>query len=831
MSPRKKSASSKAHKKDKKKMSIKKIIFTVIKVITISLIALVFALGGIFGGAIYGYIKTAQPIRNYELQIKIRTSFVYDNEGNEIAKLTGAENQNRELVYDKDIPKYLKDAFVAVEDERFYQHFGIDIKRSFDAAIRYIESKITGGDIQHGGSTITQQVVKNITGKTTQDLPRKIQEQWLAIDLEKRLKKWQILELYMNLINMGNGNYGVQSASKTYFNKDVKDLSLAECALLAGIPNAPSFYNPFGKEGRVNALSRQKIILKLMLEQQLIDEKEYNEALKEELSFAERDDKTNYISIQSYFVDQIINEVKNDLMTVRGMTERMALTYIYNYGLQIYTTQDSDMQNAMNEVFLDDQYFYLDNEKAQQMKETPQAAMVLIDHQTGEVKAMYGGYGEKKANRTFNRATQIKRQPGSSIKPLAVYGPAIDLGLITPATVIDDVPVYMNHLELDKRYPTNYNKNVYDGLTTVRNGLKASVNVVAARIWRDILGYKNSIEYLNKLGIIMPNNIDNNTVSIAMGGFDTGVSPLQMAAAYLPFANKGLYYEPITYTKVLDSNGTVLLEKEPKFHTVYKETSAYIMVDMMSEVTKPMNSTYPHSGTATRIKIQNGDMPIAGKTGTTSKNIDKWFVGYTPYYVAATWYGYDNNGSTFIKIERNEYAQAQKIWNAVMEKVHENLEPKDFPQPEGLVKKRICIYSGKIATELCTKDPRGNATREEFFIKGTEPRYNDLCDVHISEAVCLESQDIWGRNLLAGLYCPVESVVEKVFIQRPEPYTPLNPDDPYPVDWQYELQAGEYCIIHGAPVIDTDNEVDNKDNPITTESAVDIEQQTQLPSE
>ena len=807
MSPKAKPVSNEAAKAKKIQSPVKKFVFTVAKILIVFFVALSCAIAGILGGAIYGYIKTAQPIRDEDLEIKILTSFIYDSKGNVIAELTGKDNKDRELVLYDDIPQYLKDAFVAVEDERFFEHPGIDIKRIISAVIGYIKN---GGNIEHGGSTITQQVVKNITGKNKQSLQRKVQEQWNAIQLEKRYDKWKILEIYMNIIYMGNSYYGVQSASKAYFGKPVSELSLAECAFLAGITNNPAKYNPFTEQGRKNAKERQELILGLMLKQKKIDENEYNQAMKEELKFADKDASDNNIKVQSYFVDQVISDVTKDLMEQKGMSREMALTTIYNYGLKIYTTQDPDIQKAMDEVFNDDKYFPVTNSKgtpinpeAQKAGEHPQAAMVVIDPENGQIKALYGGYGEKKASNTLNRATQTYRQPGSSFKPIAVYAPAIDLGVITPATVIDDVPVYMDNNNKGKPYPLNYDHG-YDGLTTIRNALKASINVVAARVWRDYLGPDRSIEYLKKVGI---NREDEKYLSLAMGGLNKGVSPLQMAAAYVPFVHKGIYYEPTTYTKVLDRNGKVLLEKKPEYHPVYSEAAAYLMVDMMQEVAKPKNSPYPHSGTAyPRVLLQKGKMPVAGKTGTTSDNIDKWFVGYTPYYVAATWYGYDNRVKP-IRLVNAEYNQAQIIWQAVMEKIHEGKEPISFPQPSsGLVKKKICIYSGKVATELCSKDPRGDATRTEYFIRGTEPKDSDLCDVHVMAKACKESKDAWGRTLLAGPYCPLESVIDRVFIQRKEPYTPTMPGEKAPKDIVYELPAGEYCVVHGRPAAGTSNE-------------------------
>lgn len=814
MNPKTKAVSDGAAKKKKKQTTAGKFVFTVAKILIIFFIAISCATVGIVGGAIYGYVKTAKPISDEDLKIKILTTFIYDDQGKEIDELTGKDNKDRELVYDKDIPQYLKDAFVAVEDERFYEHPGIDIRRIASAVWSFV---LNAGSPKHGASTITQQVVKNVTGNERVTLQRKVQEQWAALQLERKLEKWQILELYMNVIYMGHNFYGVQSASKAYFGKPVNELSLAECALLAGITNSPGRndpYNQYNKDGQKNAKARQEIILSLMLKQGKIDQQQYEQALKEEIKFEKPSESDKATKVQSYFVDQVISDVVTDLMSEWNMSRDEALRRIYNNGLKIYTTQNSEMQKAMDEVFTDEKYFEIDPAQAKKNIEHAQAAMVIIDPYTGQVKAIYGGYGEKKASNTLNRATKTKRQPGSSFKPIAVYGPAIDLGIVTPATVIDDAPVYMmTGKNSNKPYPRNYDYEGYDGLTTVRNAIKASVNVVAATVWRDLLGPDKSIEYLKKV------NIDREKekyVSLSLGGLNEGVNPLQMAAAYQPFVNKGMFYEPATYTKVVDSNDKVLLEKKPKYHPVYSEQAAFLMVNMMTEVVKPKNTTYPHSGTAASYGVirnaQKQVIPTAGKTGTTSDNIDKWFVGYSPYYVGATWYGYDNKIKP-IKISKTEYSNAQKIWQAVMLKVHANLEPKEFQVPAGLVKKRICIYSGKVATELCANDPRGNATIEEYFIKGTEPKDEDPCDVHVQATVCKDSQDIWKRNLLAGPYCPLGSQITRVFIQRKVPYVPKKPGDVYPKDWIYELPAGEYCNVHGVPAI---NPINTEQNPVTT---------------
>ena len=791
---------------NKKPASGRKFIFTIIKIVIISLIALFCIAAGTIGGAIAGYINTAQSINDEQLAIAFnKTTFIYDDTGNIISKLTGKDNKDSEPVSANQAPKFLKDAIIAIEDERFETHSGIDIKSIINIGFSLTKNIITNNvSATRGGSTITQQVVKNVTGNTKRSLQRKVQEWYTAIQLEKKCSKQEILQLYMNICYWGHSCYGVQSASKKYFGLDVWNLSLAQCALLTGITNNPGTYDPYTEKGREKAKGRQETILKKMLDLDKIDQKQYEQALQEDLKYASPNKEAEKAaSVQSYFVDQVITDVKEALMKEYNMSSALSLTLIYNGGLEIYTTMDADIQASMDAVFLDDNYFPHINKDAIKLHEYPQAAMVILDADNGQVKAIYGGYGKKEGSNILNRASssQMQRSPGSSIKPIAIYAPAIDMHLITPATIIDDRPVYMlNGKDANKPYPINYDKK-YDGLTSVRNALKSSINVVAAQIWNDILTPDNSIAYLKKVGI---DRSDEKWLSLALGGLNQGVNPLQMAAAYVPFAHKGMYYEPTTFTMVKDKQGKVLIDKKSKYVTAYSEQTAFLMEDMMKGVTKPRDSTYPHGGTAASIVNEKTiGMTVAGKTGTTSDNRDKWFVGYTPYYVAATWYGYDNKFKP-VALESTEFNQALKIWAAVMANVHKNLKPKDFPEVTGLVKKTICIYSGKIATPICSLDPRGNATRVEYFIKGTQPKNDDLCNVHVQAQVCTVSQyNMFGYkvNLLAGQYCPSDKVVKKVFIQRPVIYIPLIPGERAPKDVAYELPAGggEYCNIHGAP--------------------------------
>ncbi|PNT93715.1 transglycosylase domain-containing protein [Clostridium thermosuccinogenes] len=787
-------------KKAKQSPPALKFIKTVFKILFIMILALMFAGAGIAGGMLYGYISTATPITAEDLAFTQNlTTKIYDRDGNEIDKLTGYDNQDRILVFDKDgeIPQYLKDAIVAIEDERFYNHNGVDWKRTIGATINYFVP--FGGSF--GGSTITQQVVKNITGDDERTPRRKVQEAWRALQLEKRYEKWQILEAYMNLVYLGNSCYGVQSASYKYFGKPVKELSLAQCASLAGIIQTPGKYDPFTEEGRKNNKKRQELVLGKMLELGKISQEEYDLAIKDDLEFTEKSTvKATSNKVNSYFVDQVIRDVLKDLVA-SGLDEEYAKLKLYSGGLTIKTTVDMDIQNAMDQVFKDPENF----PGGEKQGYTPQAAMAIMDPKTGEILAMYGGSGEKTADLTLNRVTQMRRAAGSSFKPIAVYGPALDQHLITAATVIDDVPVYMNPQKPEQRYPVNFAETIngvyarhYRGLISIRTAVQRSVNVVAARVWKDILGGDLSFEYLKKSGISMEG--EGKYVSIAMGGLSNGVSPLQMTAAYVPFVNDGIYMEPITYTQVLDNDGSVLLDKKKtecvkqKQTIVYDEATAFVMTDLLRSVTAS-------GGTASYVKLTdvNGkSIPCAGKTGTSEDDVDRWYVGYTPDFVAAVWYGYDKNIT--VELPSGSRNPAANIWMKVLQNVYdsEKLESRDFEVPEGVVKKQVCAYSGKIPTELCSKDPRGNAVRTEYFIKGTEPRGNDKCDVHVSAKIDIHSKDLFGRPLLATEYTPLNEVEERVFILRREPYKPKNPGDPYPLDWKYELPV-EYSDRYTSP--------------------------------
>jgi len=753
-------------------------ISTVFKTSVIIILVLIFGVMGAGIGAIYGYLQDVDPITSIMLEMKIQTSYIYDADGNQIARLTGSSNINRQLVHYKEFSPYLPKALIAIEDKRFESHNGVDPRRIVGAGLQFI----MGGSDAHGASTITQQLVKNVSGKKDETLERKVQEWYLAIELEKNMEKWKILELYLNVVYFGNSCYGVSSASRTYFGKSVSELSLAESAFLVGITNSPGLYNPYREAGLENAKKRQKIILGEMHSQGMISESEYEDALAEKIIIVPKAASATVASKpNSYFVDYVIEEVKNDLMTENGLTAEMALAQIYNYGLRIYTTQRSAIQSVIDDVYNDPEFFPMVNADAIKNNEQPQGAMVILDPNTAQIIAMAGGYGEKLADRTFNRATQARRQPGSSIKPIAVYGPALDQNIITLATVVDDSPVHLDPSDASRIYPSN-STNDFRGLTTIRNALRRSVNVVATKTWLRIPDTSRS--YLSKSGI---NRDNEKQIALSLGGLHRGVTPLEMAAAYVPFVNRGMYYEPASYTKVLDSDGRVLLDKTIRRpQIVYSEQTAYLVTSALEDVIK--------SGTGTSAALFGGEMPAAGKTGTTNDNADRWFVGYTPYYVASSWYGYDNRIKK-ITLMQEELGNAVNNWRAVMEKIHEGLAPKDFSVPDHIVTANVCAYSGKMPTALCRDDPRGSALRTEIFAKGSEPRDSDPCNVHVQTQICLTGSEAVNHTVEANPYCPAGELERRVSTRRETPFIPES-GDPYPTDWSYEYAANPLCPYH-----------------------------------
>ena len=634
-----------------------------------------------------GLIDTTASLNLDEYNLNL-SSFVYceDESSGEFVEYEQLYAEENRVWADLDeIPKHVREAAIAIEDERFYSHNGVDIMSTAKATVKYIFGKNTA----RGGSTITQQLVKNLTGDRDKKVTRKIAEMLRAIQLERKLSKDEILELYLNSFYLGEGCNGIKSASQFYFGKDVSELTIAEGASLVGITQYPTLYDPLINPDKNK--EKQELVLGKMEELGYISKEEYDEAMAEELNFVGTAD-SRAASKQSYFVDEIIREVINDLQKELGYTESVATKMLYSGGLKIYSTVDPQVQQIVDEVFSDP------NNLKSGPNGIPQASMCIMDPSTGEVKAMVGGFGEKSGSLTLNRATQTYRQPGSSIKPVAVYAPALENGIINKSSVYEDKPITIGTWS-----PVNYYKG-YKGKMSVKYAIELSTNTVPIQILQK-LGVNKSYDFLSqKLGITSLTESDRNLAALALGGLTNGVSNIELTAAYCAFANDGVYNTPLTYTKIEDSNGKVILEKKSKSNVAMKSETARTMNGFLKSVCD--------SGTGTAARF-SGSYTIAGKTGTTDDNRDRWFVGYTPYYCAAVWVGYDQNYAL------NFFSANPTIplWREVMKQVHsvKKLPAKSFKyvsipnveiEPEEelpfeVLDGKICSESGLKATSMC----------------------------------------------------------------------------------------------------------------------------------
>lgn len=763
----------------KSTMQGKRIVVRLFKALLICIILA--AVVGVAGGGLFikKIIDDTPHVSASDVKPKGFTTFVYADDGSTEIERFVSSGSNRVYKSIDEIPKDLQHAFVAIEDERFYKHNGIDLQGIARAAVVGIAR---GGNFTEGASTLTQQLIKNnvfpnfTKEKTFYDkFQRKIQEQYLALQIEKKMDKSEIIESYLNTINLGQNCLGVQAASQRYFGKDVSDLTLSECAVIAGITQSPSTYDPITHPDN-NKVRRNKV-LKNMLEQDYISQKQYDEALADDV-YA-RIQTTNTASqadnTYSYFVDALAQQVIQDLKDQLGYTDTQAYNAVYSGGLSIYSTQNQTMQQICDEEANDDSNYpglkeygldyaltvtradgstenYGSNNIKNYVKETygkdqgllyssedaaramveewkatiaregdtyderititpqPQSSITIMDQKTGQVKAMVGGRGEKASSLGLNRAYQgSKRQPGSTFKILAAYAPALDSCDKTLATTIDDEPYTLKSGQVLR----NANKQ-YDGTTTLREGIKRSINVVAVKLSDEItqeLGY----EYCQKFGIstLVKNKTINGKVfddstsqTLALGGITEGVYNYEMCAAYATIANGGEYNKPTLYSKVVDHDGNVLLDGTGESHTVIKDSTAYLLTSAMEDVV--------NSGTGTACQLPN--MPVAGKTGTTTSNKDLWFCGFTPYYTCAVWGGYDDN-----KECDYDTSFRFRLWKGIMSRIHENLEEKDFKVPSSVERKSICTITGKLAGSGCP-------SITEYFAKDTLP--TETCSGH-----------------------------------------------------------------------------------------------------
>lgn len=771
-----------------------------IKIILIIFALLILIGGGIIAGILTGLFGDDFKLTEEELKIGNLNTEIYDRNGELIATLNGEEK--RKWLDIGDMPDNLVKAFVAIEDERFYEHHGVDISRTASATIKWILSKIGIGEEGHGGSTITQQLIKNLTNENEREWTRKVKEIARAYNLEKELSKNQILELYLNLIFLGgNQIHGVELGSQYYFSKSAKDLDLAECAFLAGINNSPNIYDPFhtnssrtDEEDNERIKTRTKTVLAKMKEQREnlsinFTDEEYNVAIAKVdagLPFKEGNITKN---VYSYHTDAAIEEIIKQLMEENpDWSYVRAEQYLYGGGFKIYTTQNTWVQGILEEEVKNEAY----QVPSRNIEgEVSQVAMVIIDHTTGQVIATVGGSGEKETSRGLNIATQSTKQTGSSMKPIGVIAPAVENGIITAGTVYDDAPV---------RYGSYAPKNYYGGykgLSTVRYAIEISQNIVPIKILND-LGLDKSRAFLESVGVTSITDQDMGLAQLALGGLTNGISPLQMAGAYAAIANDGEYITPTFYTKVTDKDGNTILTPKQEKRRVLSVENAYIVKSIL---TQPVLGS---GGTASYCKIPNID--TAAKTGTTDKDWDRWLCGFTPYFTAATWFGYKENETVRFSGQRGN--PAGQVWERVMKATHNGLEPKKFEKPDNITYATICRDSGLRATALCAQDARGSRAYTEVFVKGTVP--SKTCDCHQSIKVCEEG----GTVKLANEFCP--NAVEKVFITRKN--SDRDTSWKSAADAKYMLPT-ETCNIHNKPV-ETNNTINNSVTNGTTNNTL-----------
>ena len=756
------------------------------------------------------YIKTviipiAQEFTMNDFDVGENSVMYYeDKTSGEYKELVTLLNTTSSIWVDSDeIPKYLKEAAVAVEDKRFYTHPGVDWVRTGKAVL----CMFTGQDIQ-GGSTITQQLIKNLTGYNETTVKRKVVEIFRALEFTKKYSKDYTLEWYLNIIPMGGKYKGVGSASYYYFGKPVSELSLAECASLISITNNPSMYSPYSTArfedpdtgeiltARDKNKQRQELVLWLMKDQGKISQEEYDQAVAEELNFVRGEGETQETDIYSWYEEQVITDVKNDLMEKYNYSEDVADRMLARGGLRIYTCVDLDVQRAAERIYENRDNLNFTSSNGQLM----QSAITIIDNSTGDIAAIVGRVGEKTGNRWKNLATDAYRQPGSSLKPLSVYSPGLEMGVISPITVVDDYPYQVLN---GSPWPINSGSARYKGLTTVRQGLAQSVNTVALRVLADRVTVDASFDFVQSryhIDLVQAQQSgdtvqsDMSLAPLSMGGLTKGVTTRQMATAFAAFPSGGIYRTSRTYTKVthiVNDVEEVLLDNASTQEQAVKPTTAYYMNSMLSGVVSS-------AGTAGSARFSSS-MGIAGKTGTTSSAYDRWFVGYTPYYTAAVWTGYEYNA------RMSGPNRAIAMWKLVMEQVHKDLSAKKFAEPDGLTTVTVCKDSGLLATSFCEMDPRGSRAFTDRVFREDAP--TEFCTCHTQESVVTvckadpilnEDGSETGLWHLAGEFCPEDQLHQICLVQFDR--TPVG--NAVAADNAYLYSNAEslgVCTVHTAP--------------------------------
>jgi len=712
-------------------------------------------------------------------------------------------DENRIWVSYTEIPQDLIDATIAIEDKRFESHHGVDWLRTADGVRRML----TGQNIQ-GGSTITQQLIKNITDDDEVTVKRKITEIFRALEFENQHTKKEILEWYLNYIYLGENCNGVYTAAYAYFGKNLSELSLAECASLIGITNNPSLYNPYiNREGNKN---RQELILGVMLEQGIITQARHDAAVAEELVFQRGEDEKREVDVFSWYEDMVITQLIKDLGTQYNLSKQMATNLIYSGGLNIVVPFDPAIQAQVDEVYLNRDNLSIISRTGREI----QSAIAIIDNRTGNIVAVSGRMDEKTKSRLFSMATDARRSPGSAFKPLSVYAPALEMGVITPYSAYDDAPLRMLS---GSAYPSNAYLH-YRGRMTVWDAVTDSSNPVAMQVLLDItpetsfnylvdrFGFGNSLVASMVVGDRIHTDID--AAPLALGGLTKGVSVLEMAAAYSVFARDGVYIEPRSYLYVLDSEGKTLLETYSEGEPVLSQKTVYYINSLLKNVIR--------SGTGTEANFSG--MTVAGKTGSTNSNMDRWFVGYTPYYTAAVWVGYEQQERIYTNGN-----PAARMWKYVMQPLHAELESADFTHTVATETAKVCSDSGMKATDNCSLDMRGDRTAVVTFARGDAP--TGYCTMHQLILVCTDDPifkpdgSSTGTYHLAGEFCPEESRREVAVLDYER--KPLRESDATFYrnvrDNDYlkiTVEEAETCSLHLTPLI-TEPVPFNINDPLT----------------
>ena len=633
-----------------------------------------------------------------------QSSIIYYQDSNgDYQKLTTVKSSENRIWVDGDqIPQHMKDALVAIEDKRFYTHKGVDWFRTAHAAL----NMFTGGST-FGGSTITQQLIKNLTQQDDITVQRKLLEIFQALDLEKNYDKDEILEYYLNAVYFGEGCYGVQTAAQTYFGKDAKDLSVAESAAIVGITNLPTYYDPFYSVE--NNKERQENVLREMYKQGYLNKSEYEAAKSEELEFVRGENSPDTFNVYSYYEEVVLSDVIGDLAEAKGISRNAASQLVHNAGYEIYACIDKDIQAKVDAIYTDPEQL---PKSYSGTKSQLQSAIVIIDQTTGEIKALSGGTGEKTISYGLNRATGTTRPPGSSIKPIAVYGPAVEYGLISPSTMVLDADETHVQLAHTSWYPKN-SPNTYDGIITITTALQKSKNTFAAQIM-DKLTPSASLEFLrSRLGVTSLIDSDADYAAMALGEPHYGITVREMAQAYTALANDGVFTYSRTYTMVKDRSGKIILDNQPQTIRAFSQETARTMTYMLNNA-----ATY---GTGSESRLSN--MPVAGKTGTTTSNRDRWFCGYTPYYTCAVWTGYDTPET--MSFSGNP---ATQIWQKVMSAIHADLPRKEFNISYGGSATGIFGSRDELEEQALTEEERKQKEEEEKKKQEEEEKKNNEDD-------------------------------------------------------------------------------------------------------